>query len=230
MRPAVIALLAALLEPGAGLADEIVGASYFGPTERYPHGVFGDPVEWGGLAMPLADGRTARLTLPADHVFEDLAPRLADLDGDGTLEVVVIETDMTAGASVAIYDSTGKLAETDHIGTRNRWLAIAGISDLDGDGRIEIAYVDRPHLARVLRVIEVGPGWRLLEEAAAPGHTNHRFGVASIEGGVFDCGAGPEIFTAGAAWSRVLATRMEDGALISRDVGPYTGPDSLTCP
>ncbi|PWG17248.1 FG-GAP repeat domain-containing protein [Salibaculum griseiflavum] len=229
MRPAVIACIAALLSPGAGLADEIVSASYFGPTDRYPHGVFGDPVEWGGLTMTLEDGRSVRLTLPSDHVFEDLAPRLADLDGDGDAEVVVIETDMAAGAAIAIYDSTGKLVETDHIGTPNRWLAIAGIADLDGDGRIEIAYVDRPHLARVLRVIEVGPGWTLADEAAAPGHSNHRFGVDRIEGGVFDCGTGPEIFTADAAWSRVLATRLEGRALIRRDIGPYTDPDSLTC-
>jgi hypothetical protein len=44
------------------------------------------------------------------------------------------------------------LAATPHIGSANRWLAPIGAADLDGDGRVEIAYVDRPHLARTLRI------------------------------------------------------------------------------
>ena len=127
-----------------------------------------------------------------------------------------------------IRSSSGMAAETAPIGTRNRWLAIAGIADLDGDGRIEIAYVDRPHLARVLRVLEVGPGFALREEASAGGHTNHRFGDGFIEGGVSDCGAGPEVLTADPGWSQVQGTRLVDGALVTRDLGPYSG--ALRCP
>jgi hypothetical protein len=58
-------------------------AAYEGPTTRYPHGVLGDTVEYTTLAVTLPDGRTLRTTWDAPVVFEDLAPRLADLDGDG---------------------------------------------------------------------------------------------------------------------------------------------------
>ena len=37
------------------------------------------------------------------------------------------------------------------------------------------------------------------------------------------CGDTVEVITASANWSRVIATRLENGALVKRDVGPHTG-------
>ena len=37
-----------------------------------------------------------------------------------------------------------------------------------------------------------------------------------------------EVITASADWSRVIATRLVDGTLVSRDVGPHTGRASLS--
>ena len=125
-------------------AETIVGAAYEAPTDRYAHGILCDAIEWGALRIT-TDSRSLVFTLPPDRVFEDTAPRLIDLDGDGVDEVVVVETLNTAGAQLAIYDATGKIAATPHIGRTNRWLAPIGAADLDGDGRIEIAYIDRPH-------------------------------------------------------------------------------------
>jgi hypothetical protein len=163
--------------------------------------------------------------LPADHVFEDLAPRLVDVTGDGEPEVIVVETDVRRGAALAIYDVNGKLAETPHIGQRNRWLAPVGAADLDGDGQIEIAYVDRPHLAKVLRVWRLD-GRKLVPVGELGGLSNHQIGWDFIPGGLRDCGAGPEIVLADAAWARVMAVRF-DGALSARALGTYRGPDSL---
>lgn len=114
-------------------------------------------------------------------MFEDTAPRLTDLDGDGAPEVVTVVSTFAQGARLQIWAlrDTGltPVAATSLIGTRHRWLAIAGVADLDGDGRMNIAYVDRPHLARVLRVVSVwrrGDDWHITPVAQAPGHTNHR--------------------------------------------------------
>lgn len=164
---------------------------------------------------------------------------MVDLDGDGAPEVVTVVSLPGEGAALWILGVTGGnvgiLAQNAPIGQHHRWLAVAAIADLDGDGRIEIAYVDRPHLARILRVVEVGTGagqWSLTEEASAPGHTNHHFGSPVIEGGLRLCD-GAEVVTASADWTRILATRLEGGALLSRDIGRYAGQDSmavaLTC-
>lgn len=136
-----------------GPAPEILGATYAEPTIDYDHGVLGDAVEYRALRMTLPQGRAVTIRLPASHVFEDLAPRLVDLNLDGRMDaVMVVETDMGQGAALALYGPAGKIAETPHIGRPHRWLAPVGAADLDGDGRIELAYVDRPHLAKTLRI------------------------------------------------------------------------------
>ncbi|MEC7963659.1 MAG: VCBS repeat-containing protein [Pseudomonadota bacterium] len=214
----------------AALAEaQITSARFDGPTTRYAHGVLGDTVEYGQLVLETRDGgkrQTVTITLPQDHVFEDLQPRLADVTGDGLPEVVVIETDARQGAALAIYGPKGKLAETPHIGTSNRWLAPIGVADLDGDGAVELAYVDRPHLAKTLRVWRYEAG-SLRQIASAKGLTNHKIGWDFIAGGIRGCGEDLELVTANAGWTRIVATRLQAGQLISRDLGAYSGPDSL---
>lgn len=196
---------------------EIVSASYAEPTQRYQHGVFGETEEWGALAFGLSDGQTMILRLPETRVFEDIAPRLVDVDGDGAPEMIVVETDLSLGARLAIYDEMGFVAATPFIGQTHRWLAPIGVADLDGDGLVELAYIDRPHLARLLRVWRF-EGGALVEVAQAEGLTNHRLGDPAIGGGLRDCGAGPEMITADARWSRLVASRLVGGRIESRFV------------
>ena len=206
-------------------AETVVSAQYSAPTDRYAHGILGDAIEWGTLEITTDTG-LRRFELPQDRVFEDVAPRLADLDSDGAPEVIVVETLNTAGAQLAVYDATGKIAATPHIGRTNRWLAPIGAADLDGDGAIEIAYIDRPHLAKTLRV------WRFEDGALVPvadlgGLTNHRIGEADIGGGIRDCGNGPEMITASADWSRVMATQLSEGQLRTRALGRHVDRGSF---
>jgi hypothetical protein len=187
------------------------------PTDRYDHAVLGDALEWGTLEMTLASGvlHVVTIRLPDNRVFEDITARVADLDGDGRNEVVVVETDTALGASLAVYGPDGKIAATHFIGQPHRWLAPAGIADFDGDGQIEIAYVDRPHLPKELVFVRL-EGDRLVETARIPGLTNHRIGDDYISGGVRDCGQGPELILASEDWARVMQVR--DGKVT--DIGP----------
>jgi hypothetical protein len=224
-RVPLLAGLALLLAAGAAAAD-ITAARYDAPTTRYAHGVLGDAVEWRALVLTLSEGGTRRLTLPESRVFEDTAPRLADVDGDGMAEVVVVESSVTRGARLAVYDEAGLVAATPHIGRPNRWLAPVGAADLDGDGHVELAYVDRPHLARVLRIWRFRDG-ALHPVADAPGVTNHRIGWDVIPGGVRDCASGPELIVASADWSHVLAATLRAGRVETRRIAAYDGPGSL---
>ncbi|GGH45651.1 VCBS repeat-containing protein [Frigidibacter albus] len=220
---ALVALLA--LWPVAAAAETIRAADYADATGRYPHGALGDDLEWGALLLTL-DGQQRRFTLPDALVFEDTAPRLADLDGDGAPEVIVVESHAAQGARLAVWGPGGRIAATPFIGTRFRWLALLGAADLDGDGRVEIAYVETPHLGRTLRLVRL-EGDRLVPLADLPGLTNHRFGDPQIQGGIGLCPGGPVIVTADAGWQRILHTIWQDGRLTPQDAGPYTGPDSL---
>lgn len=204
---------------GVASAEGVTAARFTDETTRYAHGVLGDAIEYGALSLTTDRGRRLRIILPEHSVFEDLEPRVVDLDGDGAAEVVVVESHRDLGGQLAVYGPQGKIAATPHIGRTNRWLAPIGAADLDGDGAVEIAYIDRPHLAKTLKV------WRysdrtLIEVTEMAGLTNHRIGEAFISGGLRDCGSGPEMIVAEANWSGTVAVTLSGGRL-SRASLPY---------
>ena len=221
---------------GATPPNVILEATYADPTDRYDHGILGDKIEWGTLRMVVdqcfgCEGsmkKTFVLRLPENRVFEDVAPRLFDVDGDETPEVITVESDLARGARLAIYHEGGLMAATPFIGQRNRWLSPVGVgaADLDGDGAVELAYVDRPHLAKTLRIFRYRAG-QLQHLADLPGVTNHHIGERDIAGGIRDCGQGPEMIVATADWTRVLAVRFDGIGFQTRDVGPHEGRASF---
>jgi len=217
-----------------GHAPWPVRAEYVGPTDRYPHGILGRITGWGGLVVdlqicPACEPVRAQINLPEARVFEDLAPRLWDVTGDGRPEVVVIESDAEFGARlVALEAKAGATgdelllqlrAATPFIGTRFRWLAPVGAADFTGDGVAEIAYVETPHLGRILRLVTLD-GDRLVEIAHLEGVTNHAIGEEHLDGGIRVCDGRPEIIARSADRSQVLGIRYEEGVLIPRVLGP----------
>jgi hypothetical protein len=226
MRP--LAALAFSLVAGFAVAEDVSSARFDEPTTRYAHGILGDEIEHGALVMETASGRGVRVRLPETRVFEDTAPRLFDVDGDGEREVIVVETDVALGARLSVYDPDGLVASNDFIGQTHRWLAPAGVgaADLDGDGRVELVYVDRPHLARTLRSYEFRPG-SLKLEASFQAVTNHRIGDRDIAGGIRSCGKGPEVVVADANWREVLAIRWDGKAFGLDRLGPHQGRSSF---
>ena len=65
--------------------------------------------------------------------------------------------------------------------------------------------------------ISTAPTWR-----AATGLTNHRIGEDFISSGLRDCGDGPEMLTANADWSRLIASRFDGTGITATDLGPYS--------
>lgn len=209
----------------------IANAWYDGATDRYAHGVLGDAIEPSSLSVTDSDGCTVTAELNKEHVFEDLAPRLANLDGKPGTEIVTIRSHQNYGAQIAVYQLTDNklevLASTPYIGTANRWLAPVGIADFNNDGDMDIAFVDRPHLAKVLRVWSFRDN-ELVQIANKSGYSNHKIGEDFISGGIKDCGDTVSMITADARWRRIMETKMQNNELVSEDIGAFTGTDSLT--
>lgn len=224
-----------------------VRAEFVAPTARYPHGILGQIPGWGGLVIDLQlcracneSTRQMRVDLPKNRVFEDIAPRLWDITGDGRPEIVAVESDAEQGARLTVWKAREDKADaplvalratTPFIGRRFRWLAPLGAADFTGDGVAEIAYVETPHLGKVLKLVALR-GDRLVEIARLEGVTNHAIGEEAMHGGIRQCGGVPEIIAL-SDQQAVLAVRLQDGELVPRMVGPATEngipAEFLTC-
>lgn len=149
------------------------------PTTQYQHFVLGDRFEAKRLVVELTSGQRLDYELPEQFVFEDRHVRLADLNNDGADEIAVVMSSTTQGAALAVFTAGDEglriFAQTPHIGLPFRWLNPAGIADFDGDGNLEIALVQKPHLTKRLEFWRLD-GERLVRVGSANGFSNHRNG------------------------------------------------------
>lgn len=150
-------------------------------TSRYPHAVFGPVQHAETLLARDRFGDTYQVTLPPDRVFEDLQPRVIDLDRDGREEILVVESQQDKGASLAIYGAPigqrqlFRLGATPPLGQPMRWLHPLGTGDFDGDGWLDIALVETPHIGGSLVLYHYRHG-RMSEFARYFGVSTHQFG------------------------------------------------------
>lgn len=153
------------------------------PTHRYRHGVLGDNLEAARLSVETVDGVHLSVDLPPSRVFEDLEPRLVDLNRDKLDEIMVVESDTALGASLSVYGIVDsrlvRTAATPFLGQPNRWLNPVGVGDFDGDGRLDIALVATPHIGGLLRLYRV-EGDRLALFAQYSGVSTHRIGSTDL--------------------------------------------------
>ncbi len=162
---------------------DITEAWYSDPTDRYGHAILGDGIEAGTLNIATQGGKKLSLKLSKDQVFEDLYPRLADLDNDGTVEVVTLRSSADEGGSVAIFGlQNGRLiqkAATPFIGRSYRWLNVAGIASFRGKASKEIAFVETPHIGGTLYFYSYD-GQNLRKKAQLYGFSNHFIGSTEM--------------------------------------------------
>lgn len=153
------------------------------PTGRYPHGILGDRIEAGGLTVvevrQFGLAVKGHYTLPAGAVFEELAPILADLVGDGRREVLLAKSYLDRGAAVAALGWDGSrlvpFAEGPAIGSPNRWTNVLGAGDLDGDAIPEVLTVHTPHIGGVLTAYHRNET-ALVPVAQISGYSSHAIG------------------------------------------------------
>jgi FG-GAP-like repeat len=159
--------------------QDIQAAWLTSPTMRYPHRSLGSATHAGSVTVQVTSGKTVVYELPISRVFEDLSPRLVDLDNDGKDELVLIESEALRGASVVVLGlHDGKLVElarSPPAGSTFRWLNIVGAADFDGNGKMDIAAITTPHIGGTLKLYHYRPP-QLVAYASAMDVSNHLMG------------------------------------------------------
>lgn len=164
----------------ATAADGDIRKAWYGrPTQRYAHGALGDTIEGGSLVAVDANGKRLEFVLPESQVFEDNTPRIADLDMNGTNEVIAIRSSRTGGAAVVVYGlKDGELVElgaSAENGRPNRWLNIAEIQP-GMFGEKTVYFVRTPHIGGRLHALAYGHGRVTESDRIATDLSNHVFG------------------------------------------------------
>lgn len=162
--------------------DSTIFAQYSMPTTKYTHGILGDKIEAEQLVVAV-DSMIYSYILPDEFVFEDIRPRLYDVDGDNQLEFITIRSHRSKGAGIAIYkvqnDKLVEYASVAEIGRSNRWLNIVAINDLDNDGTVEIAWIQTPHIGGILKVAKIKAG-SLEVLSSTSQYSNHAIGERNL--------------------------------------------------
>ncbi|MBS7807969.1 VCBS repeat-containing protein [Variovorax sp. PCZ-1] len=165
---------------------DIAWAWLASPTARYPHTSMGSPIHAGSLHTLSREGKVHQHILPKQRVFEDLQPRLVDLDGDGRDEIIVIEADAERGAALVAYGlpRSGELLEerarSAYLGLPFRWLNPVGFADFDDNGKLDIASITTPHIGGTLTLYRYAPP-RIEPFAKAMDVSNHQMGDPNLQ-------------------------------------------------
>lgn len=198
--------------------DSLIALS--GPTERYPHGVLGDAVEAAAIEVASAmEGARVLVELDEPDVFEAVSPMIADVDDDGTEEVVMTVSNGDVGARLAAYslDDGSVVAESDPIGLGNRWRNLLAVAPVGPDGEVEIVDVRTPHIGGVVQFFRVVDD-RMELVASAENYSTHAIGSRNLDLGIVSDADGDGRLDV------VLPTRgMDEIAVITRDDGSPGG-------
>ena len=174
--------------PGSHLATSsgrIAKAWFADPVQRIENSAIGRFVA-GSLVVRDTLGREFRLDLALDQAFEDVRPRIANLDGPldgpGTQTLFAVRSSTSLGAALVAVRLEGEgllhiVGETPAIGRPGGWLNPVGISDFLGEGRKSIAYVTSPDKLGVLQIAGFADGAFKLR-LSVPGVSNHTTGTA----------------------------------------------------
>jgi hypothetical protein len=158
-----------------------------GPSGRYAHGVLGDQLEATGIALIELAPRPSLvrvIEIGEPRVIEGIAPIWADLNGDGSREIIVTESDREQGARLVVYDGTGeRVAQGAPIGLGFRWRHQIAVAPFGPHGELELAVVRTPHIGGVVEFYRLS-GANLEIVAELRGFRSHLLGSRNLDMGL----------------------------------------------
>lgn len=199
---AAVARLLLDVQADARLAvnDQNQIALYSAQTSRYAHGIMGDGIEGGALAVVQVDGDAltllAEVELPADVVFEGIMPMWADMDDDGQVEIVTTVSGAQDGVFLRVYDiGDSVVLDSTPIGQGYRWRHQLAVGAFGINGETQLVDVLTPHIGGMVEFFDVRNGGLSVNNAQL-GYTSHPIHSRNLDmalAGDFDGDGQPEV-------------------------------------
>ena len=191
-------------------------AVFGGATDRYRHGALGDSIEAGKLFVIDAESPeiVAQATIDPPAVFEGIQPLVADLNGDGTPEIITTVADTTDGARIAVFNTDCERLATGPIHEPG-WRHQLTVAPFGPDGGAELAVVRKPHVDQVVEFYRLRGG-SLEITAAEAGFSSHTFGsriLDSAVAGQFDGNDATQLLVPTSARDELAAVRRVAGSV-----------------
>lgn len=154
-------------------------------TDRYPHAVVGDEFEGGSITIVRSGEPTAVIFIDEPDVVEAVSPLLADVDADGSLDVLATLSNAQTGARLVVFDTDGELlAESEPVGRGNRWRNLLAVAPIGPDGELEVIDVQTPHIGGILQFHQLQNGRLARVAAASTDYSTHSIGSENLDLGI----------------------------------------------
>lgn len=159
------------------LNDTGLLATYADYTDsRYSTAVLGDGLEGHSLlVIDIGFGEViGSLSLPEPQVFEGLSPFWADINGDGSADIVTTVSDDRGGPRIRAYQTDGTLiAEGPAIGRGGYWRHQVAWANFGANGESLLAEVLTPHHGGIVGFFRYDGNGRFERVGRADGYTSH---------------------------------------------------------
>jgi hypothetical protein len=166
-------------------------ALYIGATnQRYVHGILGDNFEGAALVViRLTDtqfGVIARVDLEGEDVYEGLAPFWADVNGDGSADLVTTVSNSTEGTRIRVYLFDGEqiIGEVagPAAGQGGRWRHALAWGPFGPGGENQLVAVLTPHVNGTVEFYRYNAEAQTLDVVAQQaGYTSHVIGTINLD-------------------------------------------------
>ena len=155
-----------------------------GATTVYAHGVLGDKIEASTVHLlrtsPTLEISTT-ITIDSGKVIEGIAPIWADIDGNGSREILITVADGLEGAQLVAYRQDGTLfAASEPIGRGYRWRNQMAVAPLLGTDENIVVDVLTPHIGGLVEYFRLrGDSLDLLTSIQE--YSSHQIGSRNLD-------------------------------------------------
>ncbi|HSG43414.1 MAG TPA: hypothetical protein VLA72_09700 [Anaerolineales bacterium] len=157
------------------------------PTNRYDHGIAGDDLESSAIMLVETELElrvVQTITINEPDVIEGISAIWADIDNDGTQDIIVTLSNDQTGARIVVYREDGTLlAESEPIGLGYRWRHQLALAQFETDKPPLLVSVRTPHIGGIVEFIEFHNG-KLDNVREINGFSTHSIGSRNLDSGL----------------------------------------------